>query len=139
MKFMACVIYDAPFGAEPGHEVALFEEEFGAKILKEDLENEGFQASVRPGKESPRRLWYLKTNADFESLWGILGGYFDAYLRFQVRPDGRLQWTESCGCEGCRPPTGPGTIDLMDSLGADTEIPFDRHGPDRGWSDPRWN
>ena len=78
MKLMACVIYDAPFGAEPGHEVALFEEEFGAQILKEDLENEGFQASVSPGKESRRRFWYLKTNADFDSLWGILGGYFEA-------------------------------------------------------------
>ena len=49
MDVMTCVIFESPFGNEPGHEVALFEEQFGAQEIKEKLEEEGFQASVVPG------------------------------------------------------------------------------------------
>ncbi len=136
---MTCVIYDVPFGTESGHEVALFEQEYGAQEIKENLEKDGFQATVRLGNEGPRRFCYLKTNADFGSLWCILGCYFDAYLRFQVMPDGLLQLTESCGCEGCRPPIEPDDIELVDSLGSDPEAAGDGHGLDFGLSDPRWN
>ena len=139
MDVMTCVIFESRFGNEPGHEVALFEEEFGAQELKQDLEEGGFQASVVPGKESPRRFWFLKTNADFDSLWCVLGCFYDAYLRFQVTPQGRLQLTESCGCEGCREPIGPDAPELMGSLGSDDEAASDGHRPDFGLSDSRWN
>jgi hypothetical protein len=141
MDVRTCVIYEAPFGNEPGHEVALFEEEFGAQELKQELEEIGFQARVHPGKESARRFWYLKTNADFDTLWSVLGCTFAAYLRFQITPQGRLERTESCGCANCREPFGPDAPDLMESLEFDHEAPCDGDGPrpDRGFGDPRWN
>lgn len=135
---MTCVIVEAPFGHEPGYEVAVFEEGFGAQVIKEDLEADGFQVIVRPGNESSRRFWYLKTNADFDSLWSILGCYFDAYLRFQVTPEGRIEWTESCGCAGCREPIGSDANKFLDSS-APVKEPSGDELPGFGVSNPRWN
>jgi hypothetical protein len=56
-----CVVFDAPFGKEPGLEVALFEEEVEAGMILEHLKDDGWKGSIHPGKESPRCFWYLKT------------------------------------------------------------------------------
>jgi hypothetical protein len=139
MEVMTCVIFDAPFGKKKGHAVALFEEEFSALEIKEDLEECGFQVKVYPGKKSPRRFWYLKTTADFDSLVSILGIYFDAYLHLQVTPQGLVHVTESCGCATCREPMDFAFEGFVDAPHYEGEMPGGGPGTGFGFCEPNLN
>src|SRR2546426_1094292 len=99
----ACVIYDASFGSDSGHEVALSERADVGRKAKEALEKAGFQARLLSQKDRSIKLWYLATNAPFETIWETLQRHFKAYLRFEILPCGHLRVSDSFGCEKVHP------------------------------------
>jgi hypothetical protein len=136
---MTCIIFDAPFENEPGYGVAFLEDEDAARDCGEELRSDGFRAVVCGGHESPRRFWYLKTNAPLAALWCALSCFFDAYVRFEAQPGGGLQVRESCGCAGCREPIGSGHSLFEDSMELDAEKPAPRRGIDLEFDPPILN
>lgn len=93
----ACVNYDATVGRSPGYEVALCERRDIGKQVKTRIESEGFQAHLESERDPSGRLWYLKTDAPFETLWSVLNDYLDAYLRFEVLPRADMRVSDSFG------------------------------------------
>jgi hypothetical protein len=123
MELSTAVIFEAPFRGEPGHGVLFYEHEDAAQAVRDELEGAGFGAVVRGGAEGPRRFWYLLSNAPIGEIWCRIAAFFDAYIRFEVGPDGRLQVRESCPCEGCREPIGSERHRRSLALGPDPEEP----------------
>src|SRR5436190_23100543 len=93
----ACVIYDATCGRGPGYEVALSERRDIGQQVKTKIETEGFQAHLESEKDPSGRLWYLKTDAPFETLWSVLNEHLDAYVRFEVLPRAGMRVSDSFG------------------------------------------
>ena len=92
-----CVIYDASFGSDSGHEVALSERANVGRKAKQDLEKAGFQARLSSQGKRKTRLWYLATNAPFEEVWEVLRRHFEAYLRFELLPMPFVRVSDSFG------------------------------------------
>lgn len=134
-----CVIFDAPFEDEPGFGVAFLEDEEAARATQQDLRDDGFRATVHGGHESPRRFWYLVTNAPLDELWGVLSCFFDAYIRFAVTPWGTFQVRESCGCPGCREPIGSDYHAFEECPDLEGERPGYGAGSASEFDPPIWN
>jgi hypothetical protein len=93
----ACVIYDASFGSDSGHEVALSERANVGRKAKQELEKAGFQARLSSQGKRTLRLWYLATNAPFEKVWDVMRRHFEAYLRFELMPMPLVRVSHSFG------------------------------------------
>jgi hypothetical protein len=98
-KTKSCVIYDKSFGGGSGYGVALCDRDDVARQAKAELEREGHRARLENEHDGSERLWYLDTDAPFETLWSVLNGYLDAYLRFELLPGERMRVSDSFGGE----------------------------------------